>query len=96
MDQDSQLLTVEHDPKVARIAQKYLGQDRRVSFHIEDAALFLERSASQQYDLIFADTWAGKYTHLDEALKLIRAGGGFMWLMICFRSLIGPMTMPPK
>jgi len=75
MDQDSQLLTVEHDPKVARIAQKYLGQDQRVSFHINDAALFLERSASHQYDLIFADTWAGKYTHLNEALKLIRDGG---------------------
>ncbi len=27
------------------------------------------------FDLIFADTWAGKYTHLDEALALLKPGG---------------------
>jgi predicted O-methyltransferase YrrM len=25
--------------------------------------------------LIFADTWPGKYTNLDEALELVRVGG---------------------
>ena len=27
------------------------------------------------YDLIFADSWAGKFNHLDEALSLLRVGG---------------------
>jgi predicted O-methyltransferase YrrM len=27
------------------------------------------------FDLIYADTWAGKFTHLDLALALVRIGG---------------------
>lgn len=29
----------------------------------------------QQFDLIFADTWIGKYTGLEETLNLLKPGG---------------------
>ncbi len=29
----------------------------------------------QQFELVFADTWPGKYYALDEALSLIKPGG---------------------
>ncbi len=32
-------------------------------------------TTDQQFDLIFADTWAGKYTHLEEALQVLNSGG---------------------
>lgn len=77
MDKNSKIVTVEHDSAVVSIAQKYLGDDRRISFHVEDAGTFLEQvqKTSQQFDFIFADTWAGKYTHLETALHALKFGG---------------------
>jgi predicted O-methyltransferase YrrM len=77
MDDRSQLISIENDPAVISIAQKYLGHDKRVIFQGEDAGIGIERLAQdeQQFDLIFADTWAGKYTHLSAALTLLKPGG---------------------
>ena len=78
----SKLTTVENDERVAAIAQKHLDNDPRVSFHIKDAATFLEKNLeeknldnSESFDLIFADTWAGKYNHLEAALQILKVGG---------------------
>lgn len=35
----------------------------------------LERSQPNQFDFIYADTWPGKFTHLERALALLRVGG---------------------
>ena len=81
MDKDSQLASVENDPTVASIAQKYLGQDKRLTFRVEDAEAFIEtlyKSSHQKFDLVFADTWAGKYTHLDEVLHILKPGGFYV------------------
>ena len=74
MDSESRLESVESDAKVLEVAQRHLGTDRRVTFLLTDAAEFLSRSHAP-YDLIYADTWAGKFTHLDLALSLLRVGG---------------------
>ena len=39
-----------------------------------DAAVFLE-STDATFDMIYADAWPGKYSHLAEALKLLHPGG---------------------
>jgi predicted O-methyltransferase YrrM len=52
-----------------------LGRDNRVTFHTEDAGPWLERLSDHSYDLIFADAWPGKYSHLEAALRLLKAGG---------------------
>jgi len=39
-----------------------------------DGADFLKRSPNQ-FDLIYADAWPGKFSQLDEALSLLRPGG---------------------
>ncbi len=77
MDINSKIVTVENDSVVVAIAQKYLGDDRRISFHLEDAGTFLEQieTIRKQFDFIFADTWAGKYTHLEAALHALKPGG---------------------
>ncbi len=36
---------------------------------------FLTRLPRGQVDLVYADAWPGKFTHLDEALALLRIGG---------------------
>ncbi|MFO7634114.1 MAG: class I SAM-dependent methyltransferase, partial [Caldilinea sp.] len=75
MDADARMVSVENDSGVAAIAHRYLGEDQRVQFVIADAGAFLVALAPQSVDLIFADTWAGKYTHLEETLQLLRPGG---------------------
>jgi predicted O-methyltransferase YrrM len=75
MDAGSRLTSVDSDPKVLGIARRHLGRDPRVAFHLADGAAFLERSARERFDLIYADTWPGKFTHLDLALSLVAVGG---------------------
>jgi predicted O-methyltransferase YrrM len=78
MDGASTLDTVDTDANVVAIAQRHLGSDRRVSFHVMDGARFLEQSAASQFDLIYADAWPGKFSHLDEALSLLSPGGMYV------------------
>jgi len=43
----------------------------------------LRRSHVNSYDFIYADSWPGKFTHLDVALSLVRVGGLYLvddWL----------------
>jgi predicted O-methyltransferase YrrM len=75
MDPDSQLTTMDNDAAVVAIAKRHLGHDPRVSFHITDGAAFLATLQGRTFDFIFADTWPGKYDHLDEALALLKPGG---------------------
>jgi predicted O-methyltransferase YrrM len=75
MDSRATLLTVDSDPKFSAVAVRHLEHDRRVTFIVEDAAAFLERMKDSQFDLIFADTWSGKFDHLENALALLRPGG---------------------
>lgn len=75
MDQNSQLISIENNVTVASVAKKYLEHDRRVKFKIEDAASWLNQVVDQKFDLIFADAWVGKYSHLEQALNLLKIGG---------------------
>jgi len=75
MDQDSTLVSIDNDEKVQMLAKRHLGHNPRVSFHLVDGASFLERRSERKFDYIFADTWPGKYDHLDDALALLKPGG---------------------
>ena len=75
MDGASTLDTVDTDEQVVAVARRHLGADHRVRFHLMAGTQFLEHVEADQFDLIYADAWPGKFTHLDEALGLLRPGG---------------------
>jgi len=75
MDAGSRLDSVDNDAAVSAVARRHLGRDSRVTFHLSDGAQFLSRIAQERFDFIYADTWPGKFTHLDLALSLLRPGG---------------------
>lgn len=75
MDATARLITVDDDRAVVAVARRHLGDDPRTRFLIADAAAIFDALAPASVDLIFADTWAGKYTHLDAALRLLKPGG---------------------
>ena len=78
MDPSSHLDTVDSDPAVAAVAQRHLAADRRVTFHVVDGAEFIRDAPRGAFDLIYADAWPGKFSHLDEALALLRTGGIYL------------------
>lgn len=77
MDAGSALTSVENDPRVLAIARDEVGADPRLTLIEADGADFLANCA-QRFDFIYADTWSGKYSHLDLALNLVKPGGIFL------------------
>lgn len=78
MDTASRLTTVELDPTIQAIAQEQLGADPRVTFASGDGGTWLEDFDGAPFDLVFADTWPGKFTHLGRALDLVAPGGTYL------------------
>jgi predicted O-methyltransferase YrrM len=75
MDTEARLVSVEIDEANLEVAKQFLGDDLRVTFIHADGGEWLRRAEPDQFDLIFADSWPGKYTHLDEALRSLKRGG---------------------
>lgn len=75
MNIDATLTSVDNDPKVLAIAQRYLGNDKRLSLVCSDGEAWVNDNKSRKYDYIFADTWHGKYLMLGEVLAMLNKGG---------------------
>jgi len=75
MDAEARLVSVEIDEANLEVAKERLGDDLRVTFIHADGGEWLNRAEPDQFDMIFADSWPGKYTHLDEALRSLKRGG---------------------
>lgn len=78
MDPKARLVSVELDAGHQAVAQAELGNDPRVSFVVGDGGTWLEGYDGEPFDLVFADTWPGKFTHLDRALALVAPGGTYL------------------
>ena len=78
MDRDARLISVDRDPAVQQIAAGRLVNDHRRTFVEQDAAEFLTSRSEPEFDLVFADVWPGKFTHLDAALAILRVGGFYV------------------
>jgi predicted O-methyltransferase YrrM len=75
MDASSHLDSVDTDPRVVDVARRHLGSDPRLTLHVMDGSDFITGSTSGSWDFIYADAWPGKFTHLPQALALLRVGG---------------------
>jgi predicted O-methyltransferase YrrM len=75
MDTASRLTTVDNDEALLTILKRHLGTDPRLNVVCADGDDFLHSLRDERFDLIFADTWAGKYRHLHAALNRLNTGG---------------------
>lgn len=71
----ARLLSIDNDPAASAVARRHLGGDPRVTFLTADAAAMLGQLPAEGFDLVYADAWAGKYSHLEDALARLRPGG---------------------
>src|SRR2546422_7006478 len=75
MDERSRLDSVGNDARGVEVARRHLGPDPRVTVHLPDRQACLAQSAPLHFDFIYADTWPGKFTHVNLALSLLKVGG---------------------
>lgn len=78
MDSQSSLTSIDNDNKLVSIAKKYLGDDQRVKFIVGAGEDLILKTTPNSIDFIFADTWPGKYNHLEETLALLKIGGIYL------------------
>ncbi len=78
LDNKSQLTSIDNDPNLISIAEEHFAKDQRVSLICEDGGNWIENNAAMRFDLIFADAWPGKYSHLTEVLSMINPGGFYV------------------
>ena len=75
MDADSILTTAEMDAELAATAREEI-DDPRIRWVVGDGRAWIEQfDEPHKFDLIFADTWPGKFSHLNETLALVKPGG---------------------
>lgn len=75
---ESSLVTIDEQEDLVAVAKRYLGRDSRVEWRVGDGAKLIQATAPSSIDLIFADTWPGKYFHLDQTLGLLKPGGIYL------------------
>ena len=78
MDANSHLDSVDTDATVVDVARRHLRSDPRLTFHVRDGADFIAGATPGSWDFIYADAWPGKFSHLHEALALLRVGGMYV------------------
>ena len=75
MDSQSELITIDNDPALVAIAESFFGNNSRVSIIEADGGNWIENYQGSPFDLVFADAWPGKFSHLSETLNHLKAGG---------------------
>lgn len=75
MDANSSLTTIDNDEAVLSILRSHLGKDPRLTVVCADGDEFVQSLHGQNFDFVFADTWAGKYRLLEDALSLLSPAG---------------------
>ncbi len=76
---DGTLDSVESDQALIEVAEEAVGGDKRLTLHNRLGEDFINDAlGAERYDLIFADTWPGKYFLLDEALQMVKPGGVYV------------------
>lgn len=78
MNEQSQLITVDHDAGVSDIAKKFLADDPRISFHTADCLDMIASLKDGSFDFIFADTYAGKFHQFEDAFALLKPHGMYV------------------
>ncbi|MCP9236367.1 class I SAM-dependent methyltransferase [Lewinella sp. JB7] len=78
MDKGASVISVENERIYSAFTAELFARDDRVTIVNTDGEHWLRSYRGPPFDLIFADTWPGKYNHLDEALELVKAGGMYV------------------
>ena len=74
----SSIYTIDISEHWQNVAKAIFKDDERINFYYEDGNDWLLDYKGEQFDLIFADAWPGKFDNLNAALKLVKPGGFYL------------------
>lgn len=80
MTSDASLVSVELDDNLQSVARHVFRDDPRVSWVVADGAQWLRSAVAdnRRFDVVFADTWPGKYHDRELAMELVKPGGWYV------------------
>ena len=78
MDKASSIISIDNDPKWMEHVLLAYQNDTRVKLLCTDGGAWLDTYQGKDFDLVFADAWPGKYSHLDLLLDRIKVGGFYI------------------
>jgi len=72
------VVSVEKEAQYLELATSFFREDSRLQLVHQDAHLWVNENKAAQFDLIFADTWTGKFTELETVLNMVKPGGFYV------------------
>ncbi|WP_078853000.1 O-methyltransferase [Streptomyces sp. NRRL S-1824] len=75
MDSSAHLITVDRDKDTSDLARQVVGEDARVDLIVADVASWLKEYDGAPFDMVFVDTWRGKFIDRAELLRRLAPGG---------------------
>ena len=75
LDKNSKIVTIDNDPNLINIAKSFFGDNPRIKLICEDGSAWITAYQGTPFDLIFADTWPGKYSDLETLINHLKIGG---------------------
>lgn len=78
MDGNSKITSIDNDSELIEVAKMFFGEEERLELVCADGGDWLNGYKGNSFDLIFADAWPGKYSHLDTTLAMLGKGGYYV------------------
>ncbi|MDA9008783.1 class I SAM-dependent methyltransferase [Alphaproteobacteria bacterium] len=78
MDERSTLTSLDKDETALSVARNHLSNDDRLTLVLDDGNDWLKRNQDHRYDLIFADSYPGKYNNFGLAWNILKSGGIYL------------------
>ena len=75
MNKNARLISIDQDPLLIEILRPLYQLHQGVSTECCEAGSWINAYDGPGFDLIFANTWPGKYSHLSHTLSLLNPGG---------------------
>ncbi|MEU9059096.1 class I SAM-dependent methyltransferase [Streptomyces sp. NPDC048430] len=75
MDADAHLISVDRNKKVSDLARQVVGGDPRVELLVTEVGPRVEHYNGPLFDMIFVDTWRGKFIEREKLLHHLAPGG---------------------
>ena len=72
------VVSVEKEAQYLELAASFFGEDSRLQLVHKDAHLWVNENKTTRFDIIFADTWTGKFTELETVLNMVKPGGFYV------------------
>lgn len=77
-DATSTIISIDNNAQFQQVAKAIFNEDPRITITCADGAEWIKSYQHEQFDLIFADAWPGKFDYLDETLALVKIGGYYL------------------